>query len=509
MKIVRRLLSNILLLLPYLIVFIFSLYQPSDPDLGWHLKYGQYFWQHGTLLRDNTFSTMMPHFHWANTSWLTDIISYTAYHFGGLFGLTLLGALVITLTFYFFAQAANLTLWEQTTIFPLILYLEEQVNIISFRGQMLSTLFVGILFYFISLYEKKPKLLWLAIPLFWVWVDVDGEFLLGYALFACWVFLYVISRVLQYALSQNEKQKKSLHLNLIRDAFSSEKNTVRNLCIILLCSFVATFINPFGYGIHLDALSHLGNPLLLDIGEYLPFDFFSLGWWNQLVVGIILVFGLFILFFRNKFWRLFPYLGGGLILFILSIHIKRYVWPAYYLLFPLFAMSAAFLKPDKKKITTNSATIILLATLLVVVWMRYPFSNYSKFDWDGYCRTQILPCTSQSAEFLITHHLTHNLYSMYNWGGWLIWNYPQIKPTIDGRMHLWEQNGYSAFTDYYTVEQNEKDIDKTTYSVVYASPDKPVYDRLIQLVKQKRWKEVYKDKYTAIFVRLDRGMTQN
>src|SRR3984957_2939748 len=138
MKSLQNVINKILATLPYLVVFIFSFYQPSDPDLGWHLKYGQYFWHTGKLLRDNIFSTMMPNFHWANTSWLTDIISYTAYHLGGLFGITMLGALVVALTFFFFAKAFNLSLWEQAIVFPLVLYLEEPVNSISFRGQQLS-----------------------------------------------------------------------------------------------------------------------------------------------------------------------------------------------------------------------------------------------------------------------------------------------------------------------------------------------------------------------------------
>src|SRR5690348_7569702 len=99
MKNLQKTFDRIIPILPYLIVFIFSLYPPSDPDLGWHLKYGEYFWQHGSLLRDNIFSVMMPAFHWANTSWLMDIIDYAVFHLGGFFGISLLSALVVALTF--------------------------------------------------------------------------------------------------------------------------------------------------------------------------------------------------------------------------------------------------------------------------------------------------------------------------------------------------------------------------------------------------------------------------
>ena len=57
----------------YFAVFIFSINLPTDPDLGWHLKYGQYFFKTGEILRENIFSTMMPYYNWVNHSWASDV----------------------------------------------------------------------------------------------------------------------------------------------------------------------------------------------------------------------------------------------------------------------------------------------------------------------------------------------------------------------------------------------------------------------------------------------------
>jgi hypothetical protein len=506
MKRISKIFDSFLPIIPYLIVCIYSMYQPSDPDLGWHLKYGEYFWQHGTVLRDNTFSTMMPDFHWANTSFLTDIIGYAIFHLGGFFGLSLAGALVVTLTFYAFAKAFRLSLWQETLVFPFVLYLENPVNAISFRGQQIALICAGVLFYLLSRYEEKPKLLWFAIPLFSLWAAIDGEFILGLALFGLWIVLFV-SRNLCVSISLSKKNVRDSSLSLaarLTQALNHDKLQILTFGGIFVCSLLATFVNPFGYGIHLDALSHIGSPLLKDIAEYLPFNYLSQTWWNEVIVGIILVFGLFVLAFQGTFWEYLPILAGGLVLFILSLQIRRYAWPAYYLVFPLLAMTATFLKPDGKKATKIATAVLLGVFLIGVLWLRYPFTKYTNNNWDQYCKLQTDPCTKRSAEFLINHNLNHNLFSLYGWGGWLIWNYPQIKPSIDGRMHLWVQNGYSAFSDYYTVEQNNRDIDKTSYTVVYMSPDKPVYYRLVYLSKIGKWKQVYKDKFAGIFVRIDR-----
>src|SRR3990167_8945503 len=108
--------------LVYLFVFIFFLNLPTDPDLGWHLKYGEYLFKTGHILRDNIFSTMMPDYKWVNHSWASDLLVYFFFDKLGFFGVTILGAVVITLTFYFFAKAFRLSNWDKTILFPIIVF---------------------------------------------------------------------------------------------------------------------------------------------------------------------------------------------------------------------------------------------------------------------------------------------------------------------------------------------------------------------------------------------------
>ena len=84
----------------------------------------------------------------------------------------------------------------------------------------------------------------------------------------------------------------------------------------------------------------------------------------------------------------------------------------------------------------------------------------------------------------------------------MIWNYPEVKPSIDGRMHLWkDKTGHSAFSDYYAIEQNWKDVDKSKYDVALMWNDKPVYDRLEELVEKGKWEKLYEDDVAGVFVR--------
>lgn len=274
------------------------------------------------------------------------------------------------------------------------------------------------------------------------------------------------------------------------------------IIVIFICCCLVTVINPFGIGIHMDALSHFGNPLLKDISEYLPFPVFSQQWWNQVVVASMIVMGLFFLFFNRKLVHNFSFLGAAVLLLLLSLEVRRYAWPAYYLAVPFLQPLPEFFKPDGKKMTNIFAALLLGVLLVITVRAKLPMTKYITYSWDNYCQYSYLRCSSDSARFLIDHNLTHNLFTLYGWGGWLIWNYPQIKPTIDGRMHLWrDEKGYSGFADYFVYEQNEKEIDTSTYDVVYMSPDKPLYNHMMNLVKQGKWILRYQDDYAGIFVR--------
>ncbi len=488
-------------ILPFAFVFIASLYIPTDPDLGWHLKYGEYFFQHGQILRDNIFSTTMPDFKWANGQWGTDVITYAAFRSGGFFGLTLAAAAIVTLTFYFFAKAAKFQLVDKALLFPLFVYLESPINSVSLRGQQISLLMTGLMCLVLSRYKPSqsydPKsfdgaggtqnskvLYWLPV-LFLLWANIHEQFLLGLAILGAWMGITIIRNFFV-----NKKAKKIV-----------SKEAVHLICIFFL-SFAATFVNPFGAGVHLDALLHLGNPLLQNVAEYLPFTLLSQLWWTQVVIGILVVFSIIFIYFNGRLKDSLPIMGAAFILFVLSFEVRRYAWTAYYLIIPILVQLAVFLAPSSRRNRLYFSLVLIFLSISVVIFLKWPLSTYKSVTWEVYCNSNNTMCSPPSAEYLSRHKLTENLLSLYGWGGWLIWNYPDIKPSIDGRMHLWEKDEYSGFVEYYKYEQNVADIDKSTYSVVYMSPSKPIYKRMEELVESGKWKKTYEDNRAGIFVRI-------
>lgn len=501
MKFLRILLEKISVILPFFFVFIASLYQPYDADLGWHLKYGEYFFQHGRILKENIFSTEMTDFIWPNTSWGIDLVYYSAYHLLGFFGLTLLAALVVTLTFYLFAKAFDLNYWQKVVIFPLLVILESPVNEVSFRGQLVSVMMLGLLILILSKFEKfkSEKILFWLIPLFLFWANIHGQFILGLGILLLWFLLYFLGEFLG---DQFEVKKLLPSLNTF---VKSRFQQIRFILFILLASFSVTLIHPFGFGIYTDAFLHFKNQDLQYIIEYLPFDDLSEPWWNQMFFGIVVFLGAVFLFFSGVIRKYLPWAGILMVLYGLSWWVRRYAWSMYYLGIPLLKPLADFVKPDSEKTARKIATVLFILYTVITGYIKLPLSKYTDMNWQVYCE-QFGNCTFQSLEYIRDNKLTDNLLTLYGWGGFIIWNFPEVKPSIDGRMHLWkDSNGHSAFSEYYALEQNWEDVDKSKYDNVLMWKDKNIYGRLEELVKEGKWKKAYEDQFAGVFTRIKKS----
>lgn len=472
---------------PFVLVFSFSLFAPYDTDMGWHLKYGEYFFQHYAVLRENIFSTMMAGYPWINSSWATDLLTYITFTNFGFLGISILGALVVAATFYFFSKAAKLSFWEQTILFPVILYLESPFIEVSFRGQQLTLLALGILYFLFDSYlEGKKRAIYLLIPLFFLWSNFHGQFILGLGIF----FLLGIFFTLQkYFLGGKHEEKKSA----LREG--------KFLSLIFFLSFLASLINPFGLKIYIESLKHFANPLQRYIIEWLPFSRFTDLWWNLMFWETVVIVSLGIFIARKKFFRNLHYIVPVILLLILSVQVRRYTWVLLLVSIPIVKVFVSSIKPKLEEISTTICVLVFVFFYSYIIFVKAPAENLNNLNWNRYC--DMTGCSIPAAQFLKNYKYEGRLMTFYNWGGWLIANYPEIKTSIDGRMHLWrDSNGYSAFLDYYPYEQNRQDIDESDYNLVFMTPVKPVHKRLMELVQLGKWKIVYSDARATVFERV-------
>lgn len=479
MRKITFLVKQFLYITPYIFVFIAVLSLVADPDLGWHLKYGEYVLAEHKIVESNVLSSSMPSYLWINSGWGGDVILFLIFQHFGFWGLSIAGALLTTATFYLFSRSGNLTPVMNAIAFPLILYLLSPLVQTALKGHLMSLFLFGLLYLLLSRFSFKKNFhrVYFFLPLlFFLWANVHQESLLGVGFFALWVFL----KVLMF------------------------RAHVLKLLILFVVCVAASLINPFGVGIYTIALNHLGDPLLKNVSEYIPFQLFSYLWWIQIALLLIVVCALLFNYKRKKNEQIFFTGVTLLLLLVFSFEIKRFVWPAYYLLIPFIGLTYTAKEFGLEKYKLYFFIPLVILTFFSINQKMGIFQSGN--NWTTYCKNQAVPCSEKAAEFLTQNYSGQLIYTYYDWGGWLIWNYPRIKPSVDGRMHLWrDENGFSAVEQQGKYESGELDITNSHYNIVFIPLLKgPLFYRLDELIRGREWSLEYMDKTSAIIVRKNR-----
>lgn len=504
------------LILLYFYVYFFHLFQPTDYDLGWHIRYGSDVLKDGVIWRTNTYSSELVGYKVINSSWLLDLLRYLLYLHTGMVGIAVAGGLTVTLTFFLIAKAFDFTLWQSVLTLPILSVMMYAVNVHSLRGQEISFLGTVILIYLLRKYEEREKekerkgeteigrkslfrffssspfLLYLTIPLFLVWANLNGQFVMGLAIYGLWVGIQVLRQSITFRHDRFKFQTSYLKFSIL------------TLIIPSLLSALITLANPYGIHLYTDEIFYHGESRAMQfISEWAPISQNSgIVWYFLLAWGLIFIFVIPILLYQNKLIRYLPYLIPSLILYAASYFEGRYIWTMFLISCPFLAILLGFLNPKNNKISTIILSILLLGMGIYLVRFELPPRELALINWHSYCR--LTKCSIAGADFLVQNYQGKKIWTDYNYGGFLIWNYPAIKPSMDGRMPLWvdPKTNYSPFlATYYPLETANADPQTSKYDVFFVQNYRPLRKLLDNLVEQKKWKLVFQDEKASIYGR--------
>lgn len=453
-------------MVPLVVVFMLAMYNPIDADLGWHLKLGEYFVEHGQILKENVFSSGLPGYQWVNISWATDVVDYLVFHYLGFFGLTILSAITITLGFYMFDKTFSPPDWLKL-IYPLSIWIGYHTFAYAFRGQVVSFLFLGILVCQLWLYGRKPskKIYWL-VPLFTVWANMHGQFIVGLGVLVGWVIFQLVRK------------------------FNWQLVWLVGSC------FLATLVHPFGLQIYSESLAFFNNPTTKLIIEWLPPEVAGIIWWKLIAWTILLSSGV-VMYWSKKDKQVTPFVVLSLVFTVLSFSSRRYITSLIVVTLPIMLIYFGQLKFGINKlikVLTISGWVVL-ATVMVPV--NLASEDFFQMSWKVYCE-KYFDCSLEGVEYVKSHDLTEDILTPYTWGGWLIWNYPEIKPFTDGRMNLWQKDGVYPFKETVDFENGNRHVDDSTFKTVFIGRSTPLFFYISQL---PNWKQVYADERSGVFVR--------
>ncbi|HLX76606.1 MAG TPA: hypothetical protein VKR26_17795 [Terriglobales bacterium] len=236
----------------------------GDAGTGWHIRAGQQMLATHAIPRQDSFSYTMPGHPWFAWEWLYDLAAGIIYSRMGLNGVVFLSALLIAGTFAgLFRKAVARNRYPLIAAVLVVLAIFASSIHFLARPHLFTWVFT-LIFWNILESATAPgstrtlrRLYWLP-ALMLLWVNLHGGFLVGLAL----VGLYFLGALWE-TLAAHEPSGRA-----------TAKIAARRLGMVGLLAGVATFFNPYGYGLWLHIHAYLGSRFYMNnIQEFLSPNF--------------------------------------------------------------------------------------------------------------------------------------------------------------------------------------------------------------------------------------------
>jgi hypothetical protein len=413
-------------------------YVPTDPDYWWHVRTGQLILETGALPRADDFSYTVAGQPWVTHEWLTEVIWYLVQSRFGYVGNVLLFAALGTTTCLLVyttcrargigePAAAILMLWAWGMAMP-------SANV---RAQLLTVALSALLVLLITRYKQgQSRAIWLIPPVFALWVNLHGGYLIGLVLLG----LTCLGEALARALG--------------RDAAP-----LRPLLAATVASMGATLLNPHGLEALLYPFTYAGtgNASMRYIMEWQSPDFHKphfLLLAASLLLAIALGIGRRPLGPTEVLWTV----GLALMALQSGRHIPLYA----VVVTPLLAARLAAEAPLLARPLATWRRPRLLAVSWLLLAAAIPKIVLAA---DGLGSTQLgrepnsATYPAAAVEYLRSTRLEGNLYNSYYFGGYLVYElYPSRRVFIDGRADVYGDTFMDRYIRVSTLQPGWRQV---------------------------------------------------
>ncbi|HVA96785.1 MAG TPA: hypothetical protein VND99_03970 [Candidatus Acidoferrales bacterium] len=482
----------------FFILFLFRGIAVQDPDFGWHIQAGTYILQHGVAYTD-PFSYSMPSYPFVDHEWLTNVLWSRIFNLFGIVPLLILSsglAAGCLLLLYFVSE-------KKWTVMPLFIIGVTFFDFVGVRTQVITWFFLALLL--CILFQKKLWDKWrFFLPiLFLLWANLHGGYGIG---------LGVLGIVLGGRVLEERKKIKG------------------TLLVLLLCAG-ATLINPYGIRLWWEFFMQLtDSQLRWSITEWYPaFYFTNIATWGYLILSVMLVL---------RYWKKYSWTELVLYFFLLfegmssMRNIPIWILVSFFMTMKGFSLmyQEAAKHPDGSRRFRFAYTIYCIILVIIFLLQTGMF-----FYGVSVLKESPTQYPEGAVAYLHKHLPQQQIFSSYDWGGYLIWKFPERKVFIDGRMPSWRwhadikgESNY-AFDEYKSVMtgQTQFAVFATKYHIttmlvpkadILKPPDKFLgftinksnflqkfffslnsFYLVVGEVRQMGWKEVYSDDTTVIY----------
>lgn len=453
-------------------------YNLPNPDLWWTAAIGKQIIATHKVPTADWHSFTAPGAPWMAYEWLGEVIIAVAANLGGLQGMNIL-LLLLTAIFValFYGYASLVSGSSKAALIPCAISLMILKIFFSPRTQTIGYIFLIITLICLERFRQgKQKTLWVLPPLFMIWLNVHGSFVFGLVVFA----IYWVSGLFEFEAG-----------GIIGKRWTDWQR--RHMEIVFLLSVLALLVSPYGsrqaaYPLQM-AFFEPVNIAHINEWQSLTFQF----WQTRLLLAMFILFWLAQMLLRQQF-RLESIL---LLLFAIDagfLHL-RFIPFLMLILVPLLAkVIAKWAPPYEPSVDHFAVNGVLMVMIAVVVVLFMP--SRKKLE-----KAVSYSDPVKAIKYMDQHTIPGPTFNQYGWGGYLIYtpNYHR-KVFIDGRADFYEYAG--VLSDYLAIKGVKPDtlflLRKYNIQSCLLYHNAPLGTMLSAL---PGWKEVYKDKVAAIYVR--------
>lgn len=469
----------------FIAIFLLFTGPIEDGDFFWHIRTGQWIWEHKTLPASDHFSYTAGASGGTNPFrleskripfllkqyWLGQLALLGAWNLFGGAGIVLLRAFSYTGILLFLLLWMKRSSSGAVPLFFLFLAGNVLRDFPSERPQLFTfTFFPFVIFLLERIRNSRgvftEKTSFFLPVLMVVWANIHGGYLLGDGL----ILLCLMTHISMAFLKKHEINYGMVLLFLISIAISG----VNPNGFLALTEFFKT-APSFADTIH-ENLPPFKAALRLH--EYYPY------YWTFLVICVLTV------SIRIREMDIFHTLTL-LSLAVLSLTGLRYM-PFLLMACPLLINYVPEPKIQRFK--------WLIASLLLIIWI-------SSADWKNRLKFGAAPTFPEKAvAFMKKEDLPRQLFNFYDWGGYLMYNLPEYKVFIDGRALVEE---VSIFYDKVVwTDEWKRFFDFFGIKTVIMPKEGEItgrvrYPLLDHLYNDREWHLVYSDDVSVIFVKGD------
>ena len=499
-------LTDFAFLWPVLLLFVLlpgSSVLLSDGDTGWHIRTGEWIWQHKAIPTTDLFSFTKPHDSWFAWEWGWDLLFAGIHHFGGLGGVAFASVIILcaisALLFRLICRySENDFLSLAFTAFAIF---GSVIHWLA-RPHLISWLFALIFAHLILSAEKgnTKALCWLP-ALMVLWVNLHGAFFVGIIM----LLTSAVGEVLA-ALFRNEPFGTT----------AWAKAQPYGSCT-LACS-VVTFINPYTWHLHWHIFHYVQDAKLLSTNaEFQPISFHH---WASLPFECMLLLGVGTIFWCARHCRF-----GPALLILLWAHwslLSARNIPFFLLLStPLIAqftntalkdlMKVQRLKGIASSITSfgcefrpfEQSPHVYLASLLGLTGVACCFA-LERPGFESQLNPRNFPV--QALPFIKAAKFSRP-FTTDQWGDYLIYHlYPAQRVYVDGRGDFFGADFLEKYTQIVNARRDwETNLRAQSVDAVVLPPGAPVVSTLKE---SKNWKLLFDNGSTVIFQAVSMAQAQ-